>query len=396
MGQEYYVIRGSQSWSKPTADGMSLDDVKKKLSSINSAPVKDAGTAYSDAADALAEMSTALRGFAETLVKHWKGDEAKKAVQQLQQVHSTAIKLSNNSHTNASTYKWYGTQILDWYKQAGQDASDGLIHTGGDDKHGRELMQRFLNRTGEAFNAHPAQITKDLPEDHGGLSDKPTGPGGPGSGGGGGFGGGGGGLPGGGSGGGGAGFGSDPGGLGKFGAGSGGSGGSSPFAPVGDGGPHLPGAGAGGSGGFGSDPGGLGGIGSGGGTGLDGSGGLGSDLSGFPGGGGGGGGMPTGLGGGGGGGFGADPGGLGGGAGAGGGLGGFGATPGGIGAAGGGLAGGAGAAGKGAGAGRMGGMPMGHGGHGGGEEEERERTTWLSEDEDVWGADDDTAPPVIG
>ncbi|GAA0225865.1 hypothetical protein GCM10009527_022850 [Actinomadura nitritigenes] len=387
MGQEYYVIRGSQSWSKPTADGMSLDDVKKKLSSINSEPVKEAGTAYSDAADALAEMSTALRGFAETLVKHWKGDEAKKAVAQLQQVHTTSINLSNSSHTNASTYTWYGTQILDWYKQAGQDASDGLIHTSGDDKHGRELMQRFLNRTGEAFNAHPTQITKDLPEDHGGLSDKPTfpgGPNGPGAGGGGGFGGGGGGLPGAGAGGGG-GFGSDPGGLGKYGSGS-----SSPFAPVGDGGPHLPGGtGSGGSGGFGSDPGGLGGSHGGGGS-LGGSGGLGSDLSSFPGGGGGGG-LP---GGGAGGGLGADPGGLGGGAGAGGGLGGFGATPGGLGAAGGGL-GAAGAAGR-AGAGRMGGMPMGHGGHGNGKEEERERTTWLSEDDDVWGADDDTAPPVIG
>jgi hypothetical protein len=45
------------------------------------------------------------------------------------------------------------------------------------------------------------------------------------------------------------------------------------------------------------------------------------------------------------------------------------------------------------GAGRM--MPPGgHGGHG---EQERERSTWLLEDEDVWGADDgDTAPGMIG
>jgi hypothetical protein len=43
------------------------------------------------------------------------------------------------------------------------------------------------------------------------------------------------------------------------------------------------------------------------------------------------------------------------------------------------------------------GMPMGAG-HGGGQNdgEERERTTWLTEDEDVWGADDGAAPPVIG
>ncbi|TYC07820.1 hypothetical protein FXF65_40460 [Actinomadura syzygii] len=46
--------------------------------------------------------------------------------------------------------------------------------------------------------------------------------------------------------------------------------------------------------------------------------------------------------------------------------------------------------------GGMGGAPM--GGRGGGKgEEDHERTTWLTEDEDVWGGnDDDASPPVIG
>jgi hypothetical protein len=43
------------------------------------------------------------------------------------------------------------------------------------------------------------------------------------------------------------------------------------------------------------------------------------------------------------------------------------------------------------------GMPMGAGAGGGqGKDDEHERSTWLTEDEDVWGGDDDTAPPVIG
>ncbi|MGI5330980.1 AfsR/SARP family transcriptional regulator [Actinomadura nitritigenes] len=49
--------------------------------------------------------------------------------------------------------------------------------------------------------------------------------------------------------------------------------------------------------------------------------------------------------------------------------------------------------------------PMGHGRRGGGilsgvgagsGGEERERTTWLTSDEDVWGDDEDSGPPVIG
>ena len=45
----------------------------------------------------------------------------------------------------------------------------------------------------------------------------------------------------------------------------------------------------------------------------------------------------------------------------------------------------------------MAGMPM-MGGIGGGQgRKERERQTWLTEDEDFWGANEgDTAPPVIG
>jgi uncharacterized protein YukE len=57
---------------------------------------------------------------------------------------------------------------------------------------------------------------------------------------------------------------------------------------------------------------------------------------------------------------------------------------------------GAGAAGRGAAGGRagMGGMMGGHGGAGG--EGATDHSTWLEEDEDVWGSDSDAAPPVLG
>lgn len=45
----------------------------------------------------------------------------------------------------------------------------------------------------------------------------------------------------------------------------------------------------------------------------------------------------------------------------------------------------------------MGGMPMGGmGGRGGQQEQDRERNTWLEEDEDVWGANPDCGPSVLG
>ncbi|MFD2355667.1 hypothetical protein ACFSTC_49940 [Nonomuraea ferruginea] len=41
-------------------------------------------------------------------------------------------------------------------------------------------------------------------------------------------------------------------------------------------------------------------------------------------------------------------------------------------------------------------MPMGGGGAGSGEERDRDKTVGLSEDEGVWGGDEDIAPQVIG
>ncbi|WP_051712933.1 hypothetical protein [Spirillospora albida] len=376
---EQYPIRDGMAFGSYSFNDENFEEIKKKLSNLNPAAVGNAGTAYKEAAEVLAEMTDLLQNdYAKRIVKHWQGKVAQEALDQLGKVYKTAGQLSDDSHRNAQLYTWYKTNILDWYHTTGKTMEDGYINTDGDDDAARKLMQKFNARMNEAFEGHPLKITKDLPAGLGTGGDDPRtpgpGPGGPG------------GLPKGGGGGGGLspgsssfpttdGAGNLPRGdsAGRF--APGGPGGSNPFAPgevspfnpPGGNGPHLP-PGSGVDGGpFGGTPK--------------------TDLSSFPGGGGGG--LP---GGGAGGGFGADPGGFGGaGAGAGGGIGagGPGAGP------------GLGGAGRNA-AGMRGGMPMGGmpmapgGGQGGGQNEERERNTWLTEDEDVWGADDDTAPPVIG
>jgi hypothetical protein len=129
----------------------------------------------------------------------------------------------------------------------------------------------------------------------------------------------------------------------------------------------LAGAGGGGLGGLGST--GLGGLGGGGLGGLGSGGGLGGlDATG---------------------------GGLGAGAGRGG-LSGMGGLTPGMGGAGGVAGGKAGAGGRGGGRAGMGGMGPGMGGHGGGGGDGDGHATWLQEDDDVWGADSDAPPSVLG
>jgi uncharacterized protein YukE len=359
-------------WSKPATPEVEttagFDTIKDRFKALKPERLTSAASAYQEAASELARLTNDLQKHAQALIDAWEGDAAQKALDRLGQLHWTANKLSEDSIKTARTLHWYGNDIMQWYKDLGDKMSDGMIHTGGDDDQARRLMNRLNQRTATAHNSFPQKVTKDLPQSGvGDLGNPPGGPGGGPSGLGGGP----------------SGLGGNPGGMG---------GGSQlpktdPFKNNPNG-PHLP-----------SDnnshvpvgnnlpidhsklPGGSGG------------GGGGSQLAGLhpPGGGGlGGGGLGGGLGGGTGG-LGGDP------FGAGNGLGGApGTGPGSLASGGPGAGVGPGNGTPGA-AGRGGMMPpmyppgAGHGQGG----KERERTTSLIEEEDVWGADEPTAPSMI-
>ncbi|GAA4640685.1 hypothetical protein GCM10023196_107220 [Actinoallomurus vinaceus] len=374
-----WVIRHAdvQTHQEKDAD---FDAIKSRLQNLKPDIASKAGNAYQSAANELADKAKLLtEKHAPALIAAWGGPAAQKALDQMALIHKTNNGLSDQSIQAAQSFKWYGEKILPWYKDAGHTMSDGYIHTGGDDDNARDLMNRLNGRAADVQKNFPEHATTDLPNQKEAspyLGD-PNGPGGPkGSP----LGGGGGKMPGGG-------MpdgkvpGNDP--FGNP------SNNKNPYLPTGDhsnfpNGSHLPGGdGSKFPGGNGSNfPGGSG-------THL-----AGYDPAGLPGGGG----LPgsggTGLSGGGTG-LGGDPfGGAGGGLGTGSGMGTMGA--GGVGA--GGLGTGAGANGAAA-AGRMAGgggmMPPMHPGHGQGEKE-RERSTWLQEDEDIWGGDGDAVPGQIG
>ncbi|TDC66582.1 hypothetical protein E1200_16530 [Actinomadura sp. GC306] len=422
-------IRSHQN--SPTDWDGGIDQMNDILDATNPQRVIDAGGYYASAAQKFQHAVGILRAQKSALAGVWKGEDAEATIKQLGRLETSAEGLRQASDTTGKALTEHGTK-LDWYVKnrpgkgfignisyddAGVVAAGtvvagpagGLIALGGkkigealgaidsaEEKAAQEHMKRLGERTVQANGDMPERISTNLPSTDrgGGLPPENRFPGGgsirnPGGGGGGGsipgageIPGGGGSIPGG------PGAGSIPGGGGSIPGGGGsipGGGGGIPGGPgagsIPGGGGSIPGGpsesdlaglpgGPPGAGGGGMDPFGRGGIGGGGG--------------GIPGGGAGGGSVPG-------------AGGLGAGAGAGGLAGGMpGAGRGtGVGA---GTGAGAGANKGGAGGRGMmgGGAPMG-GGRGGGGEDEHERTTWLMEDEDVWGGnDDETAPPVIG
>ncbi|WP_187233755.1 hypothetical protein [Actinomadura sp. HBU206391] len=335
------------------------EELKKIVMEMKPGQVETAGAAFTAMATRMYESVELIYKQARRLSEHWGGNDAVAAMKQMQKAYDQANEIYRKSHQTGSALETHAKMQKSWQESMGGGhwyGSDwmgvgGAAGLATRNYQAGQLMDQLQDQTVQSNNNFPKTIQADMPDTYAspfGRTPKPGGmpPGG--------------GVP--------------PGGGMPPGGGSLPSGGNLPDGGKLPGGGNLPDGGSGG----GRFPGGG-----------DFSGG-GSELAGLPGGGGGG------LGGGG---LGAGGGLPGGGAGAGGGL-----PAGGVGAGGlaaGGLPGGlpgAGALGKNAlGAGGMGGMPMGAGGGGqGGNEEERERTTWLTEDEDVWGADGDATPPVIG
>jgi hypothetical protein len=377
-----------------------FDKLKQLVDSMKPGTVRTAGEKYTGMANAMNTTVGLLHNQSYKIIEAWGGEDARLAMDQMNKAYRAALEIQQKGSATGSALTQHAQTQTQWQQAYGSgSATDSWVRevvrwgagplvpasmvTGflANNMGAGEAMHQVNVGTEQSNDRFPEGIRQDMPQTNPNVRDNTPGPpdtpGGPGSPempGGGMPPGGPGGMPPGG-----------PGGMPPGGPGTGDlPGGMPPGGPGGGpGGPDIPGGPGGIPGGPGGGPGGPdlpgGGVGGG-------PGGLGSDLASMPGGGGGGG-VPSGMPGGGAGLGGGAPGGMPGGApGAGlGSAGGPGAFP------------GAGAFGKGGmGGGMPMGMPMGAGAGGGGNDNERERSTWLTEDEDVWGGNDDTAPPVIG
>ncbi|MCW2945787.1 MAG: hypothetical protein JWR24_2504 [Actinoallomurus sp.] len=329
------------------------------LRSTQPEDVTSAGKAYLDLASAYEDSLGVLKKAAGDLAGAWGGPAAEAAQGQLQEMGKAAYNISVASGGLGGALQQHGG-FLSWYETSMPPLTDANAHA---------WMQGGNQRIVQTWSAMPAEVTTGLPPvkgQQGGHDVPSSGSNSSGS--------------------------STGGGSGSSTGGSGGSGGSAgghsrkihgsvggPYSSgsssTSPGGTQLagftPSAGSSGAGGFGGDPSvagsGIGGVGGSGASGVT-PGGIGGFVPG----------VSRGV--------------------AGGGIGGRGIASGGLPGSAGALeaeqaAAESGAAGA---TGRSGVMGPALRGAGGGSEWERTRTTWLSEDSDIWGGDLESAPPVIG
>jgi uncharacterized protein YukE len=331
------------------------EELRQIVQAMNPGAVERAGGAYQQMAGRIAETMDLILDQSQKMAEVWGGEDAEAALQRMNKAYQQAHTIQQVSTQTSSALSGHADMQRRYQREVGEehwygtDIGAGGTSTGdwlqGDSHVGREIMERLQADTDTSNRNFPDSIRSTEREDifdfnpNARTSTQPT-------------------------------SGRTPDSVGP---------GVSSAGHINTGGDAASGPGAlPGGGGVANDPGGSGG---------------GTDLAGYsqPGGGtgslGGGLGSGGGLGAGGAGALGVGGPGVGpGGGGPGGVVGGF---PAGVGGARAGVPGRGGAAGQ-------GGMPMGAGaGRGGGEEEERERITWLTEDKDVWTGDDDVVTPVI-
>jgi hypothetical protein len=172
------LSNGGNTWHFKTdgiyagsTSGMSLQEVKALIEPIQPDRVVTAGGAYERASAKLTELASNLIDHAQKLAGAWGGATAPKAIAQMQQLHETAVELANTSQGTASVLKWYGSTIQPWYKSQILNMNDTLgdkltgFFTGTDPANTAAANQlaKLNARTVEAYNSIPPAANKNLP-----------------------------------------------------------------------------------------------------------------------------------------------------------------------------------------------------------------------------------------
>ncbi|MEO3787016.1 hypothetical protein ABGB12_27140 [Actinocorallia sp. B10E7] len=147
----------------PTPASVDMEQVKSIISAVDIANVTQTGELYLKMAARFDEHAANLVAHAEAIAGIWRGKPADSALDAMAKLHNAATTISANTTEAGNTYQWLGTTILPFYKDSAQDMTDGFVRTDSDDERARELLDRMNDRVTEANNGLPSQLVVTLP-----------------------------------------------------------------------------------------------------------------------------------------------------------------------------------------------------------------------------------------
>ncbi|GAA2426908.1 hypothetical protein GCM10010191_44430 [Actinomadura vinacea] len=146
------------------SEGIPFGEVKMRFVKLGEGPAQNLGKCFLEAANALRDYQGKLEGYADTLIANWEGKPAQLALDQLRRVYETCSKTADVFLTAARAYTWLGSEILPFYKDLGLTMQDGMLNTSGDNEYAAERLRALHGRVAQAHNLLPQGIDRDLPD----------------------------------------------------------------------------------------------------------------------------------------------------------------------------------------------------------------------------------------
>ncbi|GAB3983198.1 hypothetical protein GCM10029978_089160 [Actinoallomurus acanthiterrae] len=156
-----YVIK---SGGRPQGAGSygTPEDVQKLIAGTNPGKITNAASAYDEIGNAIIKAQNALWDAAKVLADHWSGPAADAAQQALRRLYATAGELVVRSNETAKTLQWYGGSILPMYrniKWPEKNTDSPAARAAAD-----QVMRNLNERIGQTWDGMPPQIEKNLPK----------------------------------------------------------------------------------------------------------------------------------------------------------------------------------------------------------------------------------------
>ena len=166
--QHTYAIR---TGSRPLGSGPygTPAQVENLIAATQPEKITAAAQAYGAASSKLSEAQNSIYEAAKVLADYWSGPASDAAQKALQRLHATAGELAHRGNQMSKTLQWYGGAILPMYKNLEWPAS---ATTEGGDQSGFDtapiaavaVMASLNQRIGQTWDGMPPQVEKNLPD----------------------------------------------------------------------------------------------------------------------------------------------------------------------------------------------------------------------------------------
>ncbi|XVQ12801.1 WXG100 family type VII secretion target [Spirillospora sp. CA-255316] len=141
--------------------GLKLEEVRARLESTSPEKVAAAGRAYNAAAGKLAAARQEIADAIDHLSERWRGPAANEALATLNKLKESAEELAAKSGQTGRALQQYGEKILPWYKS--HLPGDGFVRSGRDDEYAQKFMGKLNTRIAQTYVAVPGEIRVELP-----------------------------------------------------------------------------------------------------------------------------------------------------------------------------------------------------------------------------------------